>query len=268
MKRLLTTTLIVLLLGLVAACGGSARPDPTSTVTPVPTPNVPVDATALPASSGPPADPVAPGPQPGQACPVQSEVCALAAQLQNLVRAGDANGLVTISQPRGYQCPDPNDVGAAADLKTICQGAAAGEVRPGYIAGQSGQNNVVTQDQYAAKIAAYFQLTASALADQHDVYGSGGAIVGSISCNQLSTGGCDFAHVIQVNITLITRSADGKPARTTFFIGALKDQTSGLLRPYWISQMVPPNTQLTAWEGPAVFPDGSKGSFAFYPWTP
>ena len=267
MKQLLTPVLIVLLLGLIAACGGGAKAGPTSTPTIVPTPNVPIDATALPASSGPPSEPTAPGPQPGQLCPVQSEICALAAQIQNLMRAGDANGLVTISQPRGYQCPDPNAANAA-DLKTICQGAAAGDVRPGFIAGQSGQNNVVTQDQYAAKIAAYFQLTAAALADQHDVYGSGAAMVGSISCTELAGGGCDFAHAILINITLITKAQDRTPARTTFFVGALKDPASGLLQPYWISQMVPPNTQLSAWEGPAVFPDGSKGTFAFHHWTP
>ena len=255
----------VLLLGLVAACGGGADAD---SPTAVPTPNVPVDATAAPATSGPPAEPVAPGPRPGLPCPVQSDVCAVAAQVQNLMRAGDAAGLVSISQPRGYQCPDPNDASAPPDLKAICQGAAAGEVRPGFIAGQSGQNSVVTQDQYAAKIAAYFRLTAMALSDQHDLYGGGKAMVGSISCSEAPAGGCDYDHAVQINMTLMINGPDGKPARATFFVGTLKDSASGLLKPYWIGQMVPPNTQLSAWEGPAIFPDGSKGRFAIYPWTP
>ncbi|HEX5370177.1 MAG TPA: hypothetical protein VFY10_12250 [Dehalococcoidia bacterium] len=268
MRKIAAIILGALLLGLVAACGAGARADTAPTSTPIPTPNLPIDATALPAVSGPPSEPTAPGPKPGLPCPVQSEVCALAAQIENLMRAGDASGLVAISQPRGYQCPDPNNPSAAADLKTICPGAAAGEIRPGYLAGQSGQNNVVTQQQYGATIAAYFQLTGAALTDQHDVYGGGQAMVGSIACNKLAGGGCDFSHVVVINVTLITKGPDGKPARTTFFIGSLKDQTSGLLKPYWVSQMVPPNTQLTAWEGPAVFQDGSKGTFAFYPWTP
>jgi hypothetical protein len=221
---------------------------------------------------------------------VQQAICDLAASVERLVQAGDANGLVAISQPKPYRCEQAN-TGQPSNLppglptpapeygylSELCAGAAPNEQRPGFSAGTAGEGFPVNQARYREFVTSYLSNAARALRDRSDIYGAGITKVGTIFCNRAPPGGpglCDLAKELAINLTYIS-SGPGAPTgtgdvagqRTTFTVWVQRTD-NGQLAPFGIGQPIPPNHVLTENVFRTTLPDGSVVSQAWYAWTP
>jgi hypothetical protein len=263
---------------LLSACS-SASPSPEATataqaetpgaLTPAATPSGGPAAPTPPL--GPPgSDPTGPGPQPGRPCPIDQRVCAMAVTLLPVLSNGQIDALVAMSEPVAATCPSS---GFGIPSPSLCQGAAAGEVRPGYWAVQGGEGLIVPEEDWRRTLQRWSESIRQA--SGNDVYGPGALRVGSVSCSRPQgppSGQC--IGEMRINFTFInapsldpTRGTGIPGQRTTFHI-SLHAVADGSLKVDGFGNVVPPNSVLLSFRSEYAAADGRNMVVEYYPWTP
>lgn len=254
---------LLALLILVTACSsGSASPEPEPTATEQ---ALPPTAT-VPAQPANQAGPTGPGPEAGIACPVAVVICEFGVQIEAALEAGDAEAIFALATPVNATCrAGANNLSAA-----LCEGAAEGEVRPGYWALQGGVGTVVTEAELRVGLDRWFD-SISRAGGTSDIYGPGELQIGSISCTRhtdQAPGTC-LGNSIQVHFTFINPEevrGTGTPGqRISFHVSA--SVVDGMPRANGFGTVAPPNRVLQASTLNIQDGQGNPLLVEVYPWT-
>ena len=276
MKTLLP--LLVLLALAAVACGNdgdndSAGPTPTTLAPPTatqPSGNNPGPPTATPPRGAPADGPSSAGPQPGRPCPVEQRVCAMASTLLPILSNGQVDALVAMSEPVPATCPS---AGLGGPSPSLCQGAAAGEVRRGFWDVQAGEGLIVPEADWRRTLQRWTESIGQAAGN--DVYGPGALRVGSISCARpAGTPGGQCSADIRIHFTFINAPSldpsrgTGLPGQRTSLHVSLHAAADGSLKVDGFGNIVPPNTVLLSFWNEYAGSDGRNMVVEYYAWTP
>ncbi len=232
---------------LLTACGGHA----TRTAAPV----VSVSPTSPPATTP---------------CPIDQRICAFGVQLLPLLKSGDIDSLVRLSEGVPATCPSS---GFGGPSQSLCAGARDGEVRYGYWEIQ-GEGLIVTEAEWRRVLGRW--LTAIAGAGGTDSRGSGALRIGSVECFRLASqasGTCD-GDMIRINFTFINAQSPApnlgtgvSGQRMTFHI-SVHFAADGSVKADGFGMTTPPNAPLDHLAIKATNGHGQSGIMESYPWSP
>lgn len=145
MTRLLIAAMAAMMLFAVACSSDDDDPAPTATIAATQAART-ATTLATPPATMTPAATVATSPV---ACPVHADICAHAAALEAALVAGDIDAVMGETKGRAVTCAG-GSVEPLSPTWTLCEGAAAGEVRYGVgIAGYQSEGRLTTAQEVA-----------------------------------------------------------------------------------------------------------------------
>ena len=277
MKRYLLLPLLLTIPLLLSACSNPSSSPEVKATAQAETPGALTPVATSPAGSaaptpplGPPgSEPTGPGPQPGRPCPIDQRVCAMAVTLLPVLSNGQIDALVAMSEPVAATCPSAGFVASPS----LCQGAAAGEVRRGYWAVQGGEGLLVPEEEWRRTLQGWSESIRQA--SGNDVYGPGSLRVGSVTCSRPQgppSGQC--TGEMRINFTFINAPnldpsrGTGIPGQRITFHISLHAVADGSLKVDGFGNVVPPNSVLLSSREEYAAPDGRNMVIEYYPWTP